>query len=102
MDLLLLLPLLVPLVRFFVLRMLLISVVKFLQKLKLSSKVSIVIKGADKESSVVVWDRADYILEVEKHLNDKRLYKEVNFNENIVTGLVEKCNKFLIVCAAID
>ena len=90
------------LVRFFVLRMLLISVVKFLQKLKLSSKVSIVIKGADKESSVVVWDRADYILEVEKHLNDERLYKEVNFNENILTGLVEKCNKFLIVCAAID
>ena len=54
---------------------------------------SIVIKGADKGSSVVVWDRADYILEAEEHLNDKRIYKEVKFNENILTGLVEKSNK---------
>ena len=35
----------------------------------------------------------DYILEAEKHLNDKRVYKEVKFNENILTGLVEKSNK---------
>ena len=59
----------------------------------LASDRSIVIKGADKGSSVVVWDRADYILEAEKHLNDKRVYKEVKFNENILTGLVEKSNK---------
>ena len=54
---------------------------------------SVVIKGADKGSSVVVWDRADYILEAEKHLNDKRVYKEVKFNENVLTDLVEKSNK---------
>ena len=42
---------------------------------------------------MVVWDRADYISEAEKHLNDKRVYKEVKFNENILTGLVEKGNK---------
>ena len=41
---------------------------------------------------MVVWDRADYILELEKHLNDKRVYKEVKFDENILTGLVEKSN----------
>ena len=41
---------------------------------------------------MVVWDRADYILETEKHLNDKRVHKEVKFNENIQTGLVEKTN----------
>ena len=54
---------------------------------------SIVIKGADKGSSVVVWDRADYILGAEKHLYDKRLYKAVKFNGNILTGLVEESNK---------
>ena len=59
----------------------------------LASDRSIVIKGADKGSSVVVWDRADYILEAEKHLNDKRVYKEVKFNENTLTGFVEKSNK---------
>ena len=59
----------------------------------LASDCSIVIKGADKSSSMVVWDRADYILEVEKHLNDKRVYKEVKFNENVFTDLVEKSNK---------
>ena len=42
---------------------------------------------------MVVWDRADYILEAEKHFNDKRVYKEVKFNENILTGLVGKSNK---------
>ena len=47
----------------------------------------------DKGSSVVVWDRVDYILEAEKHLNDKRVYKKVKFNENILTSLVEKSHK---------
>ena len=42
---------------------------------------------------MVVWDRADYILEAEKHLHDKQVYKEVKFNENILTGLVEKSNR---------
>ena len=49
---------------------------------------------------MVVWDRADYILEAEKHLNDKQIYKEIKFNENIVTGLVEKSNKiFSCLCS---
>ena len=43
---------------------------------------NIVINSADKGSSVVVLDRADYILEAEKLLNDKRVSKEVKFNEN--------------------
>ena len=59
----------------------------------LASDRSIIINGADKGSSVVVWDRADYILEAEKHLNDKRVYKEVKFNENVLTDLVEKSNE---------
>ena len=68
----------------------------------LATDSSVVIKVADKGSSVVVWDRADCILETEKHLNDKRVYKEVKFNENILTGLIEKSNEIFNVCAAID
>ena len=33
------------------------------------------------------------MLEAEKYLNDKRVYKEVKFNENVLTDLVEKSNK---------
>ena len=36
---------------------------------------------------------ADYILEAGKHLNDKRVHKEVKFNENVLTNSVEKSNK---------
>ena len=38
---------------------------------------SIVIKSADKGSVIVVWDRDDYIKEVEKQLGDKGIYEEV-------------------------
>ena len=37
---------------------------------------TIVIKGADKGSAVVVWDRDDYIQEAEKQLGDKEIYEE--------------------------
>ena len=85
----------------------------------MASDRSIIIKGAHKSSSVVVWNRVDYILETEKCLNDKRVYKEAKFNENVVTdfnGYIKKISlmkiflqiwlkrviRFLIVCAAID
>ena len=54
---------------------------------------SIVIKGADKGSSVVIWDREDYLQEASKQLRDTNIYEDVNFNENILTGLVERSNK---------
>ena len=38
---------------------------------------NIVIKGADKGSAVVVWDREDYIKEAEKQLGDSHAYAEV-------------------------
>ena len=37
---------------------------------------SIVIEGSSKESTVVVWDRADYIKEAEKQLGDSDAYEE--------------------------
>ena len=55
---------------------------------------SIMIKKADKGSSVVVWDRYDYIAEAEKQLKDQNVYKDVDFNEKIyktLQKLVTKC-----------
>ena len=39
---------------------------------------SIVIKGADKGSGVVVWDKEDYLLEAECQLSDTEVYAECN------------------------
>ena len=41
---------------------------------------SIVIKKADKGSTVVVWDCNDYILDAEKQFSDANVYKDVSFN----------------------
>ena len=38
---------------------------------------TIVIKGADKGSAVVVWDREDYLKEAHKQLSDEKVYEEV-------------------------
>ena len=43
----------------------------------LKSDKNIFIKGADKGSAVVVWDREDYIKEAEKQLGDSDVYEEV-------------------------
>ena len=50
-------------------------------------------KGADKRSSVVTWDREDYLQEASKQLRDSNIYEDVDFNENILTVLVERSNK---------
>ena len=56
---------------------------------------SILIKGAGKGSSVVVWDRDDYLQEASRQLRDTNIYKDVKYNKNILTGLVERSNKLL-------
>ena len=38
---------------------------------------TIVIKGADKGSGVLVWDKEDYLKEVHKQLSDEEVYEEV-------------------------
>ena len=53
----------------------------------------IVIKKTDKEPCVAVWDRDDYLSEVEKQLYDKPIYKDVSFNEKILNDLVASSNK---------
>ena len=54
---------------------------------------NIVIKKADKSSCVVIWNRPDYIMEAEKQLSEKTIYKDVTFNKNIIPNLTEKSNK---------
>ena len=52
-----------------------------------------VINKADKGFYVVVWDRNDYITEVEKQLSEKDVYKQVSFKEKALCDLVEICNR---------
>ena len=54
---------------------------------------SIVIKNADKGSTVVVWERNDYILQAEKQLSDVHVYKDVSFNEKILQEFVGTSNQ---------
>ena len=42
---------------------------------------------------MVIWDREDYLQEASKQLQDTNIYEDVNFNENILSGLVERGNK---------
>ena len=54
---------------------------------------NVVIKKADKSSSVVVWDRIDYMKKAEKQLSDENVYRKVEFKEKILTNLVETSNR---------
>ena len=54
---------------------------------------NIVIKKADKGSCVVIWDQRDYIMESEKQLNDKAVYKDVNYNKDLIPNLTSESNR---------
>ena len=54
---------------------------------------SIMIKKADKGSCVVVWDRNDYLLEVETRLSGTKVYRDVNSTESILSKLSETSNR---------
>ena len=67
---------------------------------------TIVIKGADKGSAVVVWDREDYIFkEAENQLGDINIYEEVPKNTkpflNIILNTLESICKRGDVCTDI-
>ena len=53
---------------------------------------NVIIKSPDKRSSIVVWDRLDYLAEAEKPLSDSKTYKEVHLAEKDRIKLVEKSN----------
>ena len=54
---------------------------------------TVIIKKADKSSCVIVWDREDYIAEVERQLGDLTVYKNADFKEKFFQGLAETSNK---------
>ena len=61
---------------------------------------AIVIKAADKGSSVVLWHRSDYLKEASRQLQDKNIYEGVKFSENIHIDSVERSNKtFKSLCS---
>ena len=45
---------------------------------------SIVIKEADQGSSVVIWDKKDYLMETEKQLSCNETYEEVSSNSSFL------------------
>ena len=53
---------------------------------------NVIIKPADKGSSIVVWDRLNYLAEAEKQLSDSKTYKEVQWLEKNQIKLVKKSN----------
>ena len=53
---------------------------------------NVIIKPADKGSSIVVWDKLVYLAEAEKQLSDSNTYKEVKLSEKDQAKLVEKSN----------
>ena len=55
---------------------------------------NIVIKKADKVSSVVIWERNDYVTEAESQPKNKLVYKKVSFKQHMLCELVTKSNGF--------
>ena len=55
----------------------------------LANDCNTVIKKADEDSCVVIWDRLDYIMKAEKQLSDKTVNKDVT----IIPNLTENRNK---------
>ena len=52
-----------------------------------------VIKKASKGSTVVVWDRSNYVLEAEKQAGDDKNTKDGTFNKKILKYLVGTSNR---------
>ena len=51
---------------------------------------SIIIKGADKGSAVVVWDREDYLNEAYRQLDDKEVYEQLPDDPSVLANTLMK------------
>ena len=65
---------------------------EYLTMRSLQNDRSVVIKPADKGSTVVVWDRSDYLKEAERQMSDEKTYEEIRITEKDQVELVEKSN----------
>ena len=48
------------------------------------------IKGTDKGSEVVVWDREDYLKEAYRQLDDKEVYEQVQSDPSVLANALMK------------
>ena len=54
----------------------------------------IIIKGADKGSGVVVWDREDYLMEAESQLSDSNVYEELDYDPtSALENMISECTQ---------
>ena len=53
----------------------------------------IIIKGTDKDSEVVVWDREDYLKETYRQLDDKEVYEHVQNHPSVLANALMKEKK---------
>ena len=65
---------------------------EYLAMRSLENDRNVIIKPADKGSSIVVWGRLDYLAEAKKQLSNSNIYKEVQLSEKGQIKLVEKSN----------
>ena len=65
---------------------------EYLAMRNLENDRNVVIKPADKGSSIVVWDRLNYLAEAEKQLSDSKTYKEFQWSDKDQIKLAEKRN----------
>ena len=61
--------------------------------LDLKNVKTIVIKGADKGSTVVVWDSDNHIQEAEKQMGDKETYEEASNDPQPITDTIHRAGK---------
>ena len=61
-----------------------------LYRYSLKDDKSIIIKGADKGVTVIVWDREDYIKDASKQLEDKEVYLEVQNDSSALVNTIFK------------
>ena len=57
---------------------------------RLKDDLSIIIKGADKGSVVVVWDREDYLKEAYRQLDDKEVYEQFSDDSSALANILMK------------
>ena len=54
------------------------------------------VKSPDKGSSIIVWDRLDYLAEAEKQLSDTNTSKDVKLSEKDQVKLGENSNSMYV------
>ena len=62
---------------------------------------TIILKGCDKGSVVVFWDREDYLKEAYEQLEDREVYEEVSNDPNALVSTIIKKFVYAVICRVI-